>query len=124
MSSAGLPAVSGSSAFDVRAIPVQSGRLGVLWYSLGPDREPYLEGRLCIARPLRRAVLVASGGNAAAHDCSGSLTFDFNVRIRSGIDADLVPGTVVYAQYFYRDPTDPAGSGTGASDALRFAIQP
>jgi Tol biopolymer transport system component len=124
MSSAGLPAVSGSSAFDVRAIPVQSGRLGVLWYSLGPDREPYLGGRLCIARPLRRAVLAASGGNAAAHDCTGSLTFDFNVRIRSGIDADLVPGTVVYAQYFYRDPTDPAGSGTGASDALRFAIQP
>jgi hypothetical protein len=35
-----------------------------------------------------------------------------------------VPATVVYAQYVYRDPGDPAGTGLGMSDALRFVIQP
>ena len=124
MSSAGVPSPSGSAAFDILASTVQSGRRGILFYSLGSDRERFLGGLLCVAPPLRRAAVLNSGGNAAAHDCTGSFSFDFNARIRSGIDPDLVPGTVAYAQYFYRDPTDAAGYGTGLSDALRFTIQP
>jgi len=122
MSSTGLASASSSVPFEILASPVQAGRRGFLFYSLGPDRESLLGGTLCIARPLRRAAILASGGNAAAHDCTGSLSFDFNAFLRSGVDLDLVPGTVAYAQYFYRDPTDPAG--TGLSDALRFAILP
>lgn len=124
MSSAGVPSASGSAAFDVLASSVQSGRRGILFYSLGSDRERLGGGVLCVAPPLRRAAILSSGGNVAAHDCTGSFSFDFNARIRSGVDPDLVPGTVAYAQYFYRDPTGPAGNGTGLSDALRFAIQP
>jgi Tol biopolymer transport system component len=120
----GTPSASGTAAFDVRASSVQSRRPGVLCYSLVPDLERFRGGVLCIAPPLRRTAIQDSGGNAGPHDCSGAFTYDFNARIRSGVDPDLLPGTVVYAQYVYRDPADPSGFGTGLSDALRFVVQP
>jgi Tol biopolymer transport system component len=123
MSFSGLPSATSSAPFDVRASPVQSRRAGVLFYALAHDLERFQGGVLCIAPPLRRRATVTSGGNTPP-DCSGVLSFDFNARIRSGVDADLFPGTVVYAQYFYRDPGDLSGHGTGLSDALRFVIQP
>jgi len=124
MSSAGLPSVAGTAAFDVGASPVQSGRTGMLLYALAPNLQRFRGGVLSISPPLRRAAVLATSGNASAHDCTGALAFDFNLRIRSGLDPDLVPGTVAYAQYLYRDPGDPSGFGTGMSDALRFVILP
>ena len=65
-----------------------------------------------------------TGGNPGAVDCSGGPAVDFNARIRSGVDAGLVPGATICARWYYRDSQDPAGYGTGLSDALRFAICP
>jgi hypothetical protein len=56
--------------------------------------------------------------------CSGVLSFDFNARIQSGIDSELVIGRHVYAQFRYRDPHDPLGFGVGWTNAIRFVIQP
>jgi hypothetical protein len=43
--------------------------------------------------------------------------------IQSGADPNLFTGALVYAQFWYRDPTvDPFG--TGRSDALTFLILP
>ena len=41
-----------------------------------------------------------------------------------GVHPGLVPGALVYCQWWSRDPLDPAGFGTGLSDALRFGIAP
>ena len=65
-----------------------------------------------------------TGGNPAPNDCSGALSMDFNARIQSGIDPHLVPGTTVGARWYYRDSQDPAGYGTGLTDAVRFTICP
>ena len=118
----GIPSATAVSAFDVRAERLPAGRLGVLLYGFGPSHEPLAGGVRCVAPPLRRAAVVTSAGTGAG--CTASLSADFNVRIRSGVDPALVPATVVYAQYVYRDPGDPAGTGLGMSDALRFVIQP
>jgi hypothetical protein len=77
----------------------------------------------CVAPPLRRAAVVTSSGIPGS-GCTGSIAADFNARVRSGADPALVPGTVVYAQFVYRDPADPSGAGLGMSDGLRFVIQP
>jgi hypothetical protein len=108
----------------VRAEPVRNQRVGVLMYGLGPDHGVLGDGVLCVAPALRRTGVLSSGGSTGGPDCSGSLAVDFNALIRSGIDADLVPGTVVYAQFVYRDRPSVAGAELGTSDALRFTISP
>jgi Tol biopolymer transport system component len=123
MGFAGLPSASSSGAFDVRAEPLPAGRLGLLLYGYGPSHEPFAGGVRCVAPPLRRAAVVTSSG-VPGSGCTGSIDADFNARIRSGADPALVPGTVVYAQFLYRDPSDPAGANLGLSDGLRFVIQP
>jgi len=50
--------------------------------------------------------------------------YDFHARVQSGVDPALVPGRLVYAQYWYRDPHDPAGFGLGLSNAICFPIVP
>jgi Tol biopolymer transport system component len=118
----GIPSATSASAFDVRAAPLPPGRLGILLYGFGPSHDPFAGGVRCVAPPIRRAAVVTSAGTGAG--CTASLSADFNARIRSGADPALVPGTVAYAQFVYRDPSDPSGAGLGMSDALRFVIQP
>ena len=79
---------------------------------------------MCIQTPVKRTPIQNSGGNVGPDDCSGAFGYDFNGRIQSGVDPSLVAGAVVFAQYWYRDPLDPAGFGTGLTDALQFTIEP
>ena len=44
--------------------------------------------------------------------------------MQSGADPALVPGVVVHAQYWARDPYDPTGFGTSLSDGLAFTLLP
>jgi Tol biopolymer transport system component len=118
----GIPSATSASAFDVRAERLPAGRLGVLLYGFGSSHEPFAGGVRCVAPPIRRAAVVTSVGSGSG--CTASLSADFNARIRSGADTGLVPGTVVYAQYLYRDRGDPSGANLGMSDALRFVVQP
>ena len=124
MASTGTPSASNPAPFDVRADLVLNNKLGILFYSLAPNRMPYQGATLCIAAPLKRCPPLTSGGNPPPNDCSGVFHFDFNARIQSGVDPNLVPGTVVFSQYLYRDPQDPTGFASGLTNGLRFAIQP
>jgi hypothetical protein len=119
---AGIPSANPSAAFEIRAGPLPAGRLGVLLYGYGPAAVPFAGGVRCVAPPIRRAAVVLSSGSGPG--CSASLAADFDARIRSGSDPALVPGTVVYAQFVYRDRGDPTGSTLGLADALRFVVQP
>jgi hypothetical protein len=50
----------------------------------------------------QRTAVQSSAGNPPPNDCSGSYTYDFNVRIASGIDPALVFGATVDAQVLGR----------------------
>ncbi len=65
-----------------------------------------------------------AGDQVTSRAARASKATDFNVRIRSGIDSLLVPGATISTRWYYRDPHDSAGYGTGLTDALRFAICP
>jgi hypothetical protein len=79
---------------------------------------------MCAASPLRRSGILQSGGNPPPVDCSGAFSFDFRAWALSGADATLVAGATVNAQFWYRDVFDPAGFGSGLSDAVEFVLQP
>src|SRR5262249_48376896 len=97
-------------------------KTGLLIYGFGPNSAPFRGGTLCAAPPLHRTSAQNSGGHPPPNDCSGTFSYDFNARIRSGVDARLAPAATVYAHYSYRHPN--ASFRTGLTDGLAFTICP
>lgn len=115
----GGPSWNAGSGFLVRCNSVEPVKPGILFYgTAGGQAVPFQGGFLCVKPPLWRLPGMNSGGSAA---CSGSYTVDFNAWIASQVDASLVSGTSVSAQFWFRDPTEPI-SGTGLSAAVSFTI--
>ena len=123
MSAAGDTRLSGSQPFALVASQVPSGVTGLLFYGTnGATARPFAGGTLCVRPPLTRTVPQSSGGNPPPLDCSGGLSLDFKAHALSGADPRLTAGTTVQAQYWYRDPAAPGGSGT--TDAVSFTLCP
>ncbi|MBK7644201.1 MAG: hypothetical protein IPJ19_14345 [Planctomycetes bacterium] len=125
-----LPAISGtgtasaSSAqpFTIACVGLLNQRPVRMAYSVTPAAIVFQGGLLCIDQPITRLVAQSSGGSASGTDCSGVFNYDFNPRIQSGLDPRLVPGTLVCAQVFARDPL--AAGGYSLSAGLAFSVQP
>lgn len=118
----GLARASGRGRFVVTATAVVSNRVAVLLYSTDVSPEiPFQGGTLCVGAGFRRAGTQLSAGSGA---CGGTASFDFNARVRSGLDPALVPGAIVRAQWWYRDRFDPAGYYSGLTNAVSFGIAP
>jgi len=124
MTFAGTASVSSSAPFDVGAAQVLDHKAGLLLYGMQSSAAPFQGGAMCVGGPLHRTPLQSSGGAAGAPSCSGAFHFDFNAHVQSGVDSSLVAGATVRAQYWSRDPLDPAGFGTSLSDALGFTLAP
>ncbi len=119
----GTPSATGTVYFELCAVNVITNKNGMLFYGYSSAAIPFHGAWLCVQPPLRRTTVLQSGWGPWA-DCSGSYTYDFGARIQSGVDPALVAGVPIYAQYWHRDPADPAGFGTGLSDAAAFVITP
>jgi len=117
-----IAAASGDfgSASVVSASGVVPNRLGRLLYSSHPGHLPFSGGTLCVAVPFRATGNQNSGGGSAGTACGGALSVDFAAFVQSGIDPSLVPGSVVFAQFWFRDPYN--ASGAGLTNALRFQV--
>lgn len=116
----GFPSAGGSEACAISASQVLNNKSGILFYSFAPDAKLALGGVLCVRPPLQRTPVQDSGGGPPPDDCSGTLAFDFNALIQSGADPALATGAIVYAQYFYRDPS--STDAAGLTDAARLTI--
>jgi FG-GAP repeat len=120
----GSASLSSSTHLRIRAEDVHNEVVGILFYGTGapPVPFPFQGGWMCVPSPLTRTAPQLSGGNPPPTDCSGSFNFDFMAYALSGVDAALVPGAVVYAQYWFRDPASP--STTGLTDAIAVELCP
>ncbi len=122
--SSGSADFNAGSGFLITLSNTLNQKSGLLFYgTLGPASAPVQGGTMCVQSPVLRTAPQNSGGNATpANDCTGSLSYDFNVRIASGLDPQLSVGRIVCAQYWNRDPA--ATFTTNLSNALRFYIYP
>ena len=119
---AGSPSASSPNPFLITAEQVINNKTGFLIYGFTPASTPFQGGTLCFSGQLKRTTVQNSGGNPPPNDCSGTYSFDFNARIQSGLDPNLVVGKNVYAQYYMRDPA--SSPAVGLSDALAFTVCP
>jgi FG-GAP repeat len=119
----GSPSATLAQPFAISVSQVINNKTGTLYYGVnGQLAAPFQGGTQCVAGPRVRTPLQLSGGNPPPDDCSGLFTYDFNARIQSGVDASLVAGAIVDAQYWMRDGA--ASFQTGLSDALQLTIAP
>jgi hypothetical protein len=117
----GSASASSPAAFVIHATNAIPQKSGLLFFGFGTRAQSFQGGLHCIALPTKRVGVQTALGAAA---CSGSFSFDMRAYIQSSIHPGLVPGAAVYCQWWSRDPLDPAGFGTGLSDALSFGIAP
>lgn len=118
----GTPSATGVGFFHITASGVIPNQNGLLVYSVvAPAETPFAGSLLCIAPPLKRTMLQNSGGAGA---CGGTYDFDFNAHVTStSADPALtIPGTPVWAQYYYRDVAHIDGTGVGLTNAVRFTM--
>lgn len=121
---AGQASASSATPFTLSASEIINQKAGVLFYGYSSGASPFQGGFKCVGGTVRRTQVLSSGGNVGVDDCSGALALDFNTRIQSGVDPALVAGVDVFAQWWYRDGADPAGFGTGLSNAAQFRVCP
>lgn len=120
ISAMGTCSASASRPFLIGASSVVEDKLGVLIYGESAASTPFQGGVLCVTAFVRRTSAQLSGSSGVP--CSGSFSFDFNAYVQSGVDPALIPGAIFFAQYWFRDPLDPAGFGSGLTNAVRFGV--
>jgi len=120
--STGSASFSSSASFDVLGADIVNNKNGLLFYGFADQSAPFQGGTLCVQGPLQRTAVQNSGGSASGDDATGTFAFDMNALIQGGSDPSLTPGTRVFAQYWYRDPQSP--SGTGLTNGLDFVVLP
>ncbi|MCE9596220.1 MAG: hypothetical protein K8S98_18675 [Planctomycetes bacterium] len=118
----GSPSASSASPFNITCSEVLNKKNGILFYGYQPFGAAFEGGHLCVKAPTKRTAVQSTNGNPLPTDCSGTMTYDFNPLIQGGGDPALIVGASIYAQFWYRDPGDFTGFGTGLSDALSFVI--
>lgn len=118
---AGAPSASAGAGFLLCADSLVGGQAALIFYAARPAYARALQnGVLCLQPPLQRTPPLSTGGTPGL--CDGSIDFDMNVWIASGVDPTLVAGETAYAQVWARDPLDPMGGIL--SEAVAFLIGP
>ncbi len=107
-----------NGGFVVTCTNALNQRSGLLFHGSTATAVPFQGGTLCVAQPVRRTVVQSSGGSVSGNDCSGTHAYGFTTAEFNA--AALLPGDIVFCQWWMRDPASP--STTSLSNALRFSV--
>lgn len=118
----GAASLSLGNNFHVTAREVHPQTTGMLLWSRSQASTPLWGGTLLVGAPIQRTALQNAGSSWANGPCSG--TFDFHFHQTFLTNVGLVPGTTVYAQYWFRDGGFPVPSNVGLSRGLAFEVAP
>jgi hypothetical protein len=121
----GVPMASFPEGFELRAANVLNQKLGMLLYSTWTlAAQPRQGGTLCIKQPIHRTPSQSTGGSPTGSDCTGSLSFEFNAWIASGLDPRLAAARQVWAQFWSRDPGFAPPDNSNLTHAVTFESDP
>jgi hypothetical protein len=126
ISSTGTPSTTGLGNFTLTVSNVEGQRFGLIFYGItGRSAIPWGPGStsvLCVKSPLQRTSAQPSGGTNG--QCDGVLTINLDTWLgaHGGLGHPFVPGQIVDAQGWFRDP--PAAKTTNLSGGLEWVVCP
>lgn len=118
----GFPSATGPDDFVLVASDLPTGQFGIPVWSASPAATPLAGGLLCVASPIVRGPVLTSGSMPTGACGGAPISFAFTQALMSA--QGFFPGTRIYAQFWYRDPSHPDGTGQSLSDGLDFTICP
>ena len=125
ISASGLPSATAATGFHLSVEDVEGQKSGLFfWGSSGRQSNPWAGSTsfLCVAPPTTRGPVLSGSGTAQA--CGGAASFDLNARWTAKPAQNPGAGSVVQAQFWYRDPQAAASARTSLSDAVEFTVCP
>ncbi len=128
LSASGVPSASALTGFTITVSGVEGAKTGVLLVGAGGRQSaPWGGGTSfqCVLPPISRTGLVTVSGTPGA--CDGTHDLDLNAVWCSTCPLAVQnpsPGTVMQAQFWYRDPLNSFASPTSLSDAVEFTVSP
>jgi hypothetical protein len=121
----GRSSATAPNGFDLIAT-ADGNRFGLFYYGTAPKFPPTAVGTsssyLCVQPPVRRTALIKSTGAAGA--CNGVFKDDLNQRWTAKPLHNPGAGAAVYAQLWYRDPTNTSNQVSNRSNAIWFCVGP
>ena len=118
----GTPTLGGADDFVLTASAMLPGQFGVLFWGHAPLELPFGGGLLCVSPPLTRTQVQQASGQQGSPLCDGSYVFDFDQAYM--VSSGLLPGSIVHAQWWARDPGFSGAEAIGLTAGVRFLIEP
>ena len=125
MSASGLPSATAPSGFHLMATGVEGDTRGLFFYGWnGRQANPWGNSTSfqCVQPPVKRAGLQNKAGTP--NQCDGSFSQDLNAYWLTKPNKNPGSGSVVQAQFWYRDAQNTSNQTTSLSDALEFTLVP
>jgi hypothetical protein len=103
ISSSGTPTLSGADDFTIHGTNLINQKFGLFLWGTAPSLSWFMGGTLCVGSPAKRTSPSLTGGSPSGTDCSGALAYTFTHDVMQS--NGLTPGSMLYVQGWYRDPT-------------------
>lgn len=118
----GITSASVHEALRLTATQVRNQKQGIFFWGYTSASLPIGGGTLCVAPPIVRTSVQNSGGSSSGNDCTGGYAFAFDHAYLATV---AVPyGSVIYGQYWSRDPGFLPPQNVGFTDGIAFVISP
>ncbi len=122
LSWSGTPSLSGPDDFVLQAHLALDGMVGKFIWGLAAKATPFGGGNLCIAPPISRGPLLSSGGSGVGTNCTGAFVWPVSHAYMQA--QPWIPGQILYAQAWGRDPGSAFPEKSQLSDAVVFQVLP
>jgi len=119
MSMSGRISASGQDDLHLYASNIINNKAGLLFWGFTETAVPFQGGLKCVGGVTYRSPVLNSGGSPSGADCSGSFDFALTQAYAASFGW-TAPGSVVFTQYWYRDPA--ASFATGLTDATAVVM--
>ena len=126
ISAAGTSSSTASTGFVITGPSSEGSKSGLFYWGTVQKSPANMIGTSsswnCVLPPVKRSGLLDSGG--AINTCTGTFSLDLNARWTAQPAQKSPPGTTLFGQIWYRDPTNTSNQTTSRSDGLTWTVCP